>query len=135
MQEESVPSYEDRVPIFPGGSCFPLSGDSEALTSDERIDQLSIILGVIGTPSEDDIASIGNAQEYIKNLKKKSYKNIESMYPAAAEDAIDLLKAMLQFNPKRRCTVDEALEHNFLKSIRQQDFEVRQCYIDSLSFL
>jgi len=129
MQEESVPGYEDRVPIFPGGSCFPLSGDNESINADERLDQLSVILSVIGTPSPEDIASIGNANEYLKTLKKSPSKNIESLYPAADKEAIDLLKLMLQFNPKKRCTAEEALEHNFLKEIRQQDFEVSMVFL------
>ncbi len=125
MQEESVPSYEDRVPLFPGGSCFPLSGDSQSKASDsERLDQLSVILGVIGTPSDEDVASIGNANEYIKSLKKSPYKSLESMYPGADSEAIDLLKKMLQFNPSKRCTAEEALQHEFLKGVRQIELEV-----------
>ncbi len=124
MQEESVPGYEDRVPIFPGGSCYPLSGDIESSNANERLDQLSVILGVIGTPPPEDIASIGNANEYIKTLRKSPSKDIESLYPAADKEAIDLLKIMLQFNPQKRCTAEEALEHNFFKEIRQKDKEV-----------
>jgi len=47
------------------------------------------------------------------------------MYPAADPEAIDLLKKMLQFNPKKRCTAEEALEHDFLKSVRRREIEVR----------
>jgi mitogen-activated protein kinase 1/3 len=57
MQEGSVPGYQDRLPLFPGGSCYPLSGDS--MKKDERLDQLSVIFSVIGTPSEGDQTSIG----------------------------------------------------------------------------
>lgn len=28
MQAQNVPDYRDRVPLFPGKSCFPLSADS-----------------------------------------------------------------------------------------------------------
>lgn len=125
MQEGSVPSYEDRVPLFPGGSCFPLSGDKGSTTQDnERLDQLSVILGVIGTPSEEDIQSIGNASEYIKTLKKSPSKSLDKLYPAADPAAIDLLKKMLQFNPLKRCTSDEAIAHDFFKGIRQIETEL-----------
>lgn len=63
MQEGSVPTYQDRVPIFPGGSCYPLSGDHLSSlasdNSDERLDQLSVIFSVIGMPPEEDLKSIG----------------------------------------------------------------------------
>jgi len=40
MQEgKSVPCYQDRMPLFPGGSCFPLSADVTANGRDERLDQ------------------------------------------------------------------------------------------------
>ncbi len=134
MQEKSVPSYGDREPLFPGGSCFPLSGDNDtSLSANDRLDQLSVILGVIGTPSAEDINSIGNANEYIKSLKKSPSKDIDSLYPAADKEAIDLLKRMLQFNPKKRCTAEEALEHDFFKAIRQEDMEV--CSLIYLFFL
>jgi len=57
MQEGSVPGYQDRLPLFPGGSCYPLSGDT--MKKDERLDQLSVIFSVIGTPDEADQSSIG----------------------------------------------------------------------------
>ena len=59
MQEGNVPGYQDRTPLFPGGSCFPLSGDAGSSVNDERLDQLSVIFGVIGTPSEEEIAALG----------------------------------------------------------------------------
>lgn len=122
MQQESVPSYEDRVPLFPGGSCFPLSGNLETKSS-ERLDQLSVIFGVIGMPCKEDLDSIGSANEYIKKLEMAPTKTLESLYPGADSRAIDLLKKMLQFNPSKRCTADEALEHEFLACVRQKAME------------
>lgn len=62
MQEESVPSYQDRQPLFPGGSCYPLSGEGGSVKTDERLDQLNVIFGVIGTPDQEDIESIGTVR-------------------------------------------------------------------------
>lgn len=62
MQEGSVPSYQDRQPLFPGGSCYPLSGEGGSVKSDERLDQLNVIFGVIGTPDQEDIDSIGTVR-------------------------------------------------------------------------
>ncbi len=65
MQEGSVPTYQDRVPLFPGGSCYPLSGDTGASSSDERLDQLSVIFSVIGMPSEEDLMSINKVSNTV----------------------------------------------------------------------
>ena len=66
MQEGSVPSYQDRAPLFPGGSCYPLSGDTGSSGSDERLDQLSVIFSVIGMPSEEDLKSVGKVRNDIQ---------------------------------------------------------------------
>jgi serine/threonine protein kinase len=67
----------------------------------------------------------GQANENVINLKKKPGKSLESLYPAADPAAIDLLKKMLMFNPSKRCTAEEALEHEFLKPVRRKEMEVR----------
>ena len=122
MQEGSVPGYQDRTPLFPGGTCYPLSGESGL--ADERLDQLSVIFGVIGTPSAEDVAAIGKANEYIKTLgnihPKKGFKD---RFPAADAAALDLLDKMLKFNPERRCTADEALDHEFFQGVRRKEME------------
>ena len=89
-------------------------------------------MGVIGTPSPEDVESIGNANDYIKTLKKQPSKSLESLYPAADKAAIDLLKSMLQFNPKKRCTAEEALDHEFMKGVRRKEMEVG--FVSFLSF-
>ena len=123
MQEGSVPGYQDRKPLFPGGTCYPLSGDLDKIKTEERLDQLSVIFGIIGTPSEEDIRSIGDADEYIRSMKKTEGKPLENIFPAADPDAIDLLKKMLQFNPTMRCTAEQALEHPFFKGVRRKELE------------
>lgn len=122
MQEGNVEGYQDRKPLFPGGTCFPLSGEGK-LTNDDKLDQLSVIFAVIGTPSTEDISTVGKANEYIKSLGKSPGKQLEKVFPAADPAALDLLKKMLQFNPKRRLTAEEALEHEFFHGIRQENLE------------
>lgn len=69
MQEGSVPNYQDRVPLFPGGSCYPLSGDQVSTDTKELQDQLSVIFSVIGMPSGEDLLSVGKVrpQELIRS--------------------------------------------------------------------
>lgn len=122
MQEGNVAGYQDRKPLFPGGTCFPLSGEGK-LTNDDKLDQLSVIFGVIGTPSPEDLAAIGKANEYIKSLGHSPGKSLEKVFPAADPKALDLLKKMLQFNPKRRLTAEEALNHEFFQGVRQESLE------------
>jgi mitogen-activated protein kinase 1/3 len=64
MQEGSVPNYQDRVPLFPGGSCYPLSGDQVSTDTKELQDQLSVIFSVIGMPSGEDLLSVGKVRPH-----------------------------------------------------------------------
>ncbi len=41
-------------------------------------------------------------------------KSFPSLFPAANPDALDLLDRMLAFDPSRRISVEEALEHPYL---------------------
>jgi mitogen-activated protein kinase 1/3 len=123
MQEGNVPGYQDRKPLFPGGTCYPLSGEGDSIKADERLDQLNVIFSVLGTPPQDDIEVLGKANEYISSLPKYKGKPMQTIYPAAGPLAIDLLQKMLRFNPKRRLTAEEALEHDFFKGVRRKQLE------------
>ena len=70
------------------------------------------------------IYTLYQANEYISSLEKKPGRSLESLYPAAVPAAINLLKSMLMFNPAKRCTAEEALDHEFLKLVRKKDLEV-----------
>jgi mitogen-activated protein kinase 1/3 len=136
MQEGNVPGYQDRKPLFPGGTCYPLSGDGDNIKADERLDQLSVIFSVIGTPSAEDIAASGKASEYINALPKMEAKPLEKLFPEADPAAIDLLRKMLQFNPLRRLTAGEALEHEFFRGVRKKDLErIADCPLEGPDFL
>ncbi|EEY60962.1 mitogen-activated protein kinase, putative [Phytophthora infestans T30-4] len=127
MQKSSVPSHYQREPLFPGVSCFPLSpgAGQVALPQDSR-DQLNTILDVLGTMEEDDIAEIADpdVQFYLRSLPPRPRRNLQEMYPGAEPEAIDLLTWMLKMNPSKRATLDEALSHKYLASIRSLEEEI-----------
>ena len=64
------------------------------------------------------------ANEYVSSLETKPGRSLESLYPVADPAAIGLLKKMLMFNPSKRCTAAEALNHEFLKPVRRKEMEV-----------
>jgi mitogen-activated protein kinase 1/3 len=127
MQKSSVPSHYQREPLFPGVSCFPLSpgAGQVALPQDSR-DQLNTILDVLGTMSEEDISEIADpdVRVYLRSLSPRGGKNLQELYPGAEPEAIDLLSWMLKMNPRKRATLDEALSHKYLASIRTLEEEI-----------
>ncbi|XBH71278.1 hypothetical protein VPH35_098751 [Triticum aestivum] len=90
-----------RKSIFPGTDC---------------LNQLKLIVNVLGTMSDDDLEFIGNmkARKYIKSLSYTAGIPLTRMYPQAHPLAIDLLQKMLVFDPSKRISVTEALEHPYM---------------------
>ncbi|XP_065176092.1 mitogen-activated protein kinase 1-like [Sycon ciliatum] len=89
-------------PIFPGK---------------HYLDQINHILGVLGSPSQDDLDSILNekARNYIQSLPQKAPVPFKSLYPKGNEQALDVLEKLLAFNPANRVTVEQVLEHPYLE--------------------
>ena len=66
-----------------------------------------------------------NAVLYLKSLsqKKKNKINFKSKFPGSSDESLDLLQKMLIFDPNKRITVNECLEHPFFQSIRDPNKE------------
>ncbi|CAJ0631999.1 13641_t:CDS:2 [Entrophospora sp. SA101] len=81
--------------------------------------QLTLILDVLGTPTMEDFHGIKSrrAREYIRSLPFKKRIPFSKMFPDANTHAIDMLEKLLTFNPTKRITVEEALEHPYLEPV------------------
>lgn len=90
-----------RQPIFPGTEC---------------LNQLKLIVKVLGTINEEDLEFIDNskARHYISTLPYSHGIQLSNLYPNADPMAIDLLQKMLVFDPSKRISVTEALEHPYM---------------------
>lgn len=115
---------EDRGPLFPGSSCFPLSPDHKHKTDYKfhtrgKHDQLNMIFNLLGTPPEADIEKLerDDAKRYIKCFAARKGEGIKSKFGHVQDQSCSLLEDMLQFNPRDRVTVDKALEHNLFGGV------------------
>uniref|UniRef100_A0A8C7M3B5 Mitogen-activated protein kinase 1 n=1 Tax=Oncorhynchus kisutch TaxID=8019 RepID=A0A8C7M3B5_ONCKI len=89
-------------PIFPGK---------------HYLDQLNHILGILGSPSQEDLNCIINikARNYLLSLPLRCKVPWNSLFPKADSKALDLLDKMLTFNPHKRIEVEAALAHPYLE--------------------
>ncbi|XP_072455785.1 mitogen-activated protein kinase 1 [Notamacropus eugenii] len=89
-------------PIFPGK---------------HYLDQLNHILGILGSPSQEDLNCIINlkARNYLLSLPHKNKVPWNRLFPNADPKALDLLDKMLTFNPHKRIEVEQALAHPYLE--------------------
>ena len=78
--------------------------------------QLDLILDVIGTPTMEEYASITSrrSRDYIRALPIRRRRPFQTLFPNAPEDALDFLTRTLTFDPSKRMTVDEAIQHPFV---------------------
>eukprot|EP00002_Diphylleia_rotans_P039387 TRINITY_DN9115_c0_g1_i3.p1 TRINITY_DN9115_c0_g1~~TRINITY_DN9115_c0_g1_i3.p1 ORF type:complete len:378 (+),score=67.87 TRINITY_DN9115_c0_g1_i3:60-1193(+) len=89
-----------RKPLFPG--------------KDYR-HQLEVVLDIIGTPSYEEIASVPSEKTRRRLLERPRKKRpFATIFPKANPLAIDLLERMLMFDPNKRITAAQALEHPYL---------------------
>lgn len=116
---------QDRGPLFPGSSCFPLSPDHKHKTDYKyhtrgKHDQLNMIFNLLGTPSEVDIEQLerDDAKRYIRCFAVRDGEGLAAKYPHVEADSVDILNRMLRFNPTERIAVTESLEHKLFKNIR-----------------
>jgi len=124
MQRENKPDPTKRGPIFPGDSCFPLS-IKDSMDYASRVDQMQVIFDVIGSPDDTEIAKITDekARKYLRNLPQRKKKNMKRLFPGGDKNGLDLLLQLLMFDVDKRITVDEALEHPYLKPVRDPAHE------------
>eukprot|EP00891_Asterochloris_glomerata_P005265 jgi/Astpho2/5265/fgenesh1_pm.00074_%23_26_t len=108
--------YGPAVDVWAAGCCF-----AELLlrrpwfigTSD--LDVLSKVFAALGTPTEaqwPDMRALPNFVEY----SRTEAPPLGSIIKGASEDALDLLAKMMQFDPKRRITLQDALAHRYFTS-------------------
>ena len=130
MKKENVAGYMDRKPLFPGTGCAPLSPKDKTKSdtggSGEGHDQLSVIFDVIGTPSAEDCEFIPEKEviDILMAMQKKAKKDFTSLYPGSDKQATDLLDKMLQFDPRKRFTIDQCLDHPYLSVVQRKEKEI-----------
>ncbi|PIA38751.1 hypothetical protein AQUCO_02700155v1 [Aquilegia coerulea] len=95
-----------REPLFPGK---------------DYVQQLKLITQLLGSPEDSDLGFLrsDNARRYVKQLPKVAKKSFSQMFPDVSPIAIDLAEKMLVFDPSKRITVDEALNHPYVASLHE----------------
>eukprot|EP00284_Hemiselmis_tepida_P017914 CAMPEP_0174939276 /NCGR_PEP_ID=MMETSP1355-20121228/66035_1 /TAXON_ID=464990 /ORGANISM="Hemiselmis tepida, Strain CCMP443" /LENGTH=119 /DNA_ID=CAMNT_0016186279 /DNA_START=47 /DNA_END=402 /DNA_ORIENTATION=+ len=100
-----------RRPLFPGA---------------DYVKQLEYIINYLGTPCDEDIvAASGNerASKYAASLGNGSTNSLPQYFHSANPQAVDMLVKTLTFNPHKRLSAVEALDHPYLQDVRDRSTE------------
>lgn len=100
-------------------------GRKPAFPGKDYIHQLKLILEVLGTQDEASLHFISSpkAKAWIQSLPAAAAASLPTLFPNASAAALDLLSAMLVFDPRRRISVDAALAHPYLASLHDPTLE------------
>ncbi|WVF73096.1 hypothetical protein IAT40_007915 [Kwoniella sp. CBS 6097] len=95
-----------------------LLGGKPLFKGKDYVDQVNLILSVLGTPDDETLLRVGSekANAYIKSLPFMEEQDFSTLFPDADPDAIDLLSQLLAFDPSQRIDVITALSHPYLAS-------------------
>lgn len=114
--------YTTAIDVWAAGCIFAeMIGRKAIFPGRDYLHQLRLIIDVLGTPSEEDLATISNEQavQFLRSLPRRERRPWSQIFPQATREAIDLLSSMLEFNPAKRCSMEEALKSPYLASLHQ----------------
>ncbi|KAG2497296.1 hypothetical protein HYH03_004879 [Edaphochlamys debaryana] len=99
-----------RKPLFPGK---------------DYVQQLKLITGALGRPSEEELAQVpsARARKWLRDLPPCERTDWKSLWPSANPLALDLLDRLLTFDPRKRLDVHAALAHPWLAELHDTALE------------
>jgi len=121
--------YDSKVDIWSVGCILAeVIGAKALFPGKDSLHQLRLIVEKLGTPTPDELAVIENEQavNYITGLRHKdsgsrpqtAAARLKALFPKAEPLLVDLLADLLQFDPAKRPTAAQALEHPYLAAYR-----------------
>jgi len=64
------------------------------------------------------------AWSILSNINAKKKRSFTQLFSSAGPDALDLLRKCLTFNPEKRISVEEALQHKYVEQFHCKEDEV-----------
>jgi len=111
-------AYSTPVDIWSTGCIFAeMLAKRPLFPGDSEIDQLFRIFRTLGTPTEDIWAGCTSLPDYKPNFPKWKSMELSKLIPNADPLAIDLLQKMLIYEPFKRISSKEALNHAYFRDV------------------
>jgi len=90
----------------------------------DYLHQLHLVIELLGTPTEEDLADMTDeAKRYVGSMNRVTPAPLESIFPSANPQALDLMGRFLVFNPAKRIKAADALCHPYLQKLHKESEE------------
>ncbi|KAJ0254835.1 Mitogen-activated protein kinase 10 [Hirschfeldia incana] len=111
--------YTSAIDIWSVGCIFlELLTRKTVFPGRDHVHQLRLVLELLGSPSEEELGSLSeNSKLYLRQLPYHDRQSFFVKFPNVHYTALDLIMKMLKFDPRQRISVEEALDHPYLKEL------------------
>ncbi|KAJ8458750.1 hypothetical protein OPV22_031676 [Ensete ventricosum] len=112
--------YTAAIDVWSVGCIFmELMNRQTLFPGRDHMHQMRLITEIIGTPTEPELGFLRSedARRYMRHLPRYPPRSFVGLYPHINPIAIDLVERMLTFDPTKRITVEEALDHPYLERL------------------
>ena len=114
--------YSKKIDVWSAGCAFAeLLSKKFLFPGDNYIAQIKLIIDVLGTQDVKDLDFISNssAKSFVMQFQNIPKKNFSEILKCENPLAVDLVEKMLVFNPEKRYSIEECLNHPYLKNMRE----------------
>jgi len=113
-----APSYATPVDIWSAAAIFAeMLAKRPLFPGDSEIDQLFRIFRTLGTPTEEIWEGCTQLPDFKPNFPKWKRQDLAKVLPEANTFAIQLLEAMLVYEPTERISAREAVKHAYFQGL------------------
>ena len=114
--------YTKKIDVWSIGCAFAeLLSKKFMFPGENYIAQIKLIIDVLGTQDVKDLDFISNssAKNFVMQFQNIPKKNFSDILKCENPLAVDLVEKMLVFNPEKRYSIEECLNHPYLKNMRE----------------
>jgi mitogen-activated protein kinase 1/3 len=114
--------YTKKIDVWSVGCAFAeLISKKFLFPGENYIAQIKLIIEVLGTQDIKDLDFISNssAKNFVMQFQGIPKKDFNKILKSKNPNAVDLVEKMLVFNPEKRYSIGQCLNHPYLKNMRE----------------